>query len=113
MGALSMARLIRDRINRALADELLFGKLAQGGTVRVREEEGILLSTLTPTTSLKRLNTVLKSLIKRHQPKAVPESRHPLVRSSLMTATPILRVSCRRLSTGQAVLGDRKKKPPR
>jgi ATP-dependent Clp protease ATP-binding subunit ClpA len=40
MGARPMARLIRDRINRALADELLFGKLAQGGTVRVYEKEG-------------------------------------------------------------------------
>ena len=40
MGARPMARLIRDRINRALADELLFGKLVQGGTVRVREEDG-------------------------------------------------------------------------
>ena len=40
MGARPMARLIRDRINQALADELLFGKLAQGGTVRVREEDG-------------------------------------------------------------------------
>ena len=39
MGARPMARLIRDRINRALADELLFGKLAQGGTVRVHEKE--------------------------------------------------------------------------
>ena len=40
MGARPMARLIRDRINRALADELLFGRLAQGGTVRVHEKEG-------------------------------------------------------------------------
>ena len=40
MGARPMARLIRDRINQALADELLFGKLAQGGTVQVREEDG-------------------------------------------------------------------------
>ncbi|MBO67135.1 MAG: ATP-dependent Clp protease ATP-binding subunit ClpA [Acidiferrobacteraceae bacterium] len=35
MGARPMARLIRDRINRALADELLFGKLLNGGSVRV------------------------------------------------------------------------------
>ena len=40
MGARPMARLIRERINRALADELLFGKLAQGGTVRVYEKQG-------------------------------------------------------------------------
>ena len=40
MGARPMARLIRERINQALADELLFGKLTQGGTVRVYEKEG-------------------------------------------------------------------------
>src|SRR5258708_14480694 len=31
MGARPMARLIQDTIRRALADELLFGKLANGG----------------------------------------------------------------------------------
>ena len=35
MGARPMARLIRERINQALADELLFGKLSGGGSVRV------------------------------------------------------------------------------
>jgi len=35
MGARPMARLIRERINQALADELLFGKLVNGGSVRV------------------------------------------------------------------------------
>ncbi len=35
MGARPMARLIQDRIKRALADELLFGKLEKGGAVRV------------------------------------------------------------------------------
>ena len=48
MGARPMARLIRDRINRALADELLFGKLAQGGTVRVYEKEGDLAFDIEP-----------------------------------------------------------------
>ena len=33
MGARPMQRLIRDRVKRALADELLFGKLARGGNV--------------------------------------------------------------------------------
>jgi len=40
MGARPMARLIRDRINEALADELLFGKLSAGGKVRVFEQDG-------------------------------------------------------------------------
>ena len=35
MGARPMARLIQDTIRRALADELLFGKLAHGGRVTV------------------------------------------------------------------------------
>ncbi len=36
MGARPMARLIQDKIKRPLADELLFGKLADGGNVVVR-----------------------------------------------------------------------------
>ena len=35
MGARPMARLIQDTIRKALADELLFGKLANGGNVHV------------------------------------------------------------------------------
>jgi ATP-dependent Clp protease ATP-binding subunit ClpA len=34
-----MARLIQDTIRRALADELLFGKLAHGGKVTVDVDE--------------------------------------------------------------------------
>jgi ATP-dependent Clp protease ATP-binding subunit ClpA len=45
MGARPMARLIQDTIRRALADELLFGKLANGGkvTIDVLEDENIVL----------------------------------------------------------------------
>lgn len=35
MGARPMHRLIQDKLRRALADELLFGKLADGGTVKL------------------------------------------------------------------------------
>jgi ATP-dependent Clp protease ATP-binding subunit ClpA len=35
MGARPMARLIQDTIRSALADELLFGRLAHGGKVTV------------------------------------------------------------------------------
>ena len=35
MGARPMARLIQDTIRRALADELLFGKLVGGGKVSI------------------------------------------------------------------------------
>jgi ATP-dependent Clp protease ATP-binding subunit ClpA len=45
MGARPMARLIQDTIRRALADELLFGRLAHGGkvTVDVDDAEKIVL----------------------------------------------------------------------
>jgi ATP-dependent Clp protease ATP-binding subunit ClpA len=35
MGARPMARLIQEKIKRALAEELLFGRLASGGHVNV------------------------------------------------------------------------------
>ena len=35
MGARPMQRIIQDTVRKALADELLFGKLAQGGHVDV------------------------------------------------------------------------------
>jgi ATP-dependent Clp protease ATP-binding subunit ClpA len=40
MGARPMARLIQDTIRKALADELLFGKLAQGGRVTIDIDSG-------------------------------------------------------------------------
>ena len=39
MGARPMARLIQDTIRRALADELLFGKLLHGGKVTIDMDE--------------------------------------------------------------------------
>ena len=45
MGARPMARLIQDTIRRALADELLFGKLQNGGkvTIDLGESEKVIL----------------------------------------------------------------------
>jgi ATP-dependent Clp protease ATP-binding subunit ClpA len=43
MGARPMARLIQDRIKRPLADELLFGKLANGGRVNIDVRDGELV----------------------------------------------------------------------
>jgi ATP-dependent Clp protease ATP-binding subunit ClpA len=40
MGARPMARLIQDKIKRAIADELLFGKLADGGKVTLDVRDG-------------------------------------------------------------------------
>jgi ATP-dependent Clp protease ATP-binding subunit ClpA len=43
MGARPMARLIQQHIKKPLAEELLFGKLEQGGRLQIREEDGELL----------------------------------------------------------------------
>jgi ATP-dependent Clp protease ATP-binding subunit ClpA len=45
MGARPMQRLIQDMIRRALADELLFGRLTEGGrlTVDIDDKEEVLL----------------------------------------------------------------------
>jgi ATP-dependent Clp protease ATP-binding subunit ClpA len=43
MGARPMARLLQDKIKRPLADELLFGKLADGGRVTVDVRDGELV----------------------------------------------------------------------
>jgi ATP-dependent Clp protease ATP-binding subunit ClpA len=43
MGARPMARLIQDRVKKALAEELLFGRLERGGHVRVSAREGELV----------------------------------------------------------------------
>ena len=40
MGARPMARVIQDKVKRPLADELLFGKLANGGRVSVDVVDG-------------------------------------------------------------------------
>ena len=41
-GARPMARLIHEKIKQPLAQEILFGTLADGGTVRVTEADGAL-----------------------------------------------------------------------
>ncbi|MGA9340728.1 MAG: ATP-dependent Clp protease ATP-binding subunit ClpA [Rhodanobacteraceae bacterium] len=43
MGARPMARVIQENVKRALADELLFGKLAEGGKVKLSVREGELV----------------------------------------------------------------------
>ncbi|MEX0803930.1 MAG: ATP-dependent Clp protease ATP-binding subunit ClpA [Candidatus Binatia bacterium] len=47
-GARPMARLIQNEIKRVLADEILFGKLQNGGKVEVDESEGKLTFTYAP-----------------------------------------------------------------
>ena len=43
MGARPMARIIQEHIKKPLAEELLFGRLTEGGTVKVRAEQGKLV----------------------------------------------------------------------
>jgi ATP-dependent Clp protease ATP-binding subunit ClpA len=47
-GARPMARLIQNEIKRVLADEILFGRLQNGGKVEVDEKEGKLVFTYSP-----------------------------------------------------------------
>jgi ATP-dependent Clp protease ATP-binding subunit ClpA len=47
-GARPMARLIQNEIKRVLADEILFGRLQNGGKVEVNENEGKLVFTYIP-----------------------------------------------------------------
>lgn len=52
MGARPMARLIQEKLKKPLAEELLFGKLTQGGQVRVKvKKDDIALSVLHEDTS--------------------------------------------------------------
>jgi ATP-dependent Clp protease ATP-binding subunit ClpA len=48
MGARPMARLIQDKIKKPLAEEILFGKLEQGGEVRVFVRNGDIVFDITP-----------------------------------------------------------------
>ena len=54
MGASPMARLIQEKLKRPLAEELLFGKLAEGGRVDVTESGDELKFEYT----VEKLNTV-------------------------------------------------------
>ena len=51
MGARPMARLIQERIKKPLANELLFGELVNGGTVKVSERNGELVLEFVPAPS--------------------------------------------------------------
>jgi ATP-dependent Clp protease ATP-binding subunit ClpA len=70
MGARPMARLIQDTIRKALADELLFGKLVNGGEVPVSLKDGAMAFELTPAPP----KVVKKRVPKGAKPKAEPET---------------------------------------
>lgn len=50
MGARPMARLIQEKIKKSLAEELLFGKLVQGGHIKIVERDDQLQFEITPAT---------------------------------------------------------------
>jgi ATP-dependent Clp protease ATP-binding subunit ClpA len=62
MGARPMARLIQDTIRKALADELLFGKLANGGSVHVdiddKDEVKLVFETNKPSNEIDLAATI-------------------------------------------------------
>ena len=65
MGARPMARTIQEKIKRALAEELLFGKLVNGGEVRVHVKDEDLSFEIVPA---------IKKLKAKKAPKALPSS---------------------------------------
>jgi len=56
MGARPLARLIAEKIKKPLADEVLFGKLARGGSVRIEVEKDELVFHLTSATAESKRN---------------------------------------------------------
>jgi ATP-dependent Clp protease ATP-binding subunit ClpA len=68
MGARPLARVIQEHIKKPLAEELLFGKLTKGGTVRIMKKDGALAFDY-----LSRDEE--KSLPKPPERKALPRSR--------------------------------------
>ncbi|MBW8785653.1 MAG: ATP-dependent Clp protease ATP-binding subunit ClpA [Novosphingobium sp.] len=67
-GARPMARLIQEKVKQPLAEELLFGKLANGGEVHVSVKDGALSFELTPAPP-----KLVKKKGKKAAPKAEPE----------------------------------------
>jgi ATP-dependent Clp protease ATP-binding subunit ClpA len=72
-GARPMARLIQDKVKQQLAEELLFGKLANGGEVHVSVKDDKLAFELTPAPPKemrKKKPAVQKSAVKKKKPAA-------------------------------------------
>jgi ATP-dependent Clp protease ATP-binding subunit ClpA len=68
-GARPMARLLQEKVKQPLAEELLFGKLRNGGEVHVSVKDGVLAFELTPAPP--KLVRKKKAAPKR-QPKTKP-----------------------------------------
>jgi ATP-dependent Clp protease ATP-binding subunit ClpA len=68
-GARPMARLIQEKVKQPLAEELLFGKLANGGEVHVSMKDGALSFELTPAPP-KLVGKNAKKVVKKPKTKA-------------------------------------------
>jgi ATP-dependent Clp protease ATP-binding subunit ClpA len=68
-GARPVARLLQEKVKQPLAEELLFGKLANGGEVHVSLKDGAMAFELTPAPP----KLVKKRVPKGAKPKAEPE----------------------------------------
>ena len=71
-GARPLARVIQENIKKPLAEELLFGKLAKGGVVRVDVEDGLPVFTY-PEGAAPPKGKAKKSRRKRKGEKALAE----------------------------------------
>ncbi|MBA3864671.1 MAG: ATP-dependent Clp protease ATP-binding subunit ClpA, partial [Erythrobacter sp.] len=71
-GARPMSRLIQDKIKQPLAEELLFGKLSDGGEVQVSVKDGKPTFEITP--SPPKVKAVRKPAAKKKAPAKKPAS---------------------------------------
>jgi ATP-dependent Clp protease ATP-binding subunit ClpA len=79
MGARPLARVIQEHIKKPLADEVLFGKLKKGGTVRVSVEGG---EGGEQTLRLEPLPADLPVRPKKEEPEAAPAKRKPAAKAA-------------------------------
>jgi ATP-dependent Clp protease ATP-binding subunit ClpA len=79
MGARPLARVIQEHIKKPLADEVLFGKLKKGGTVRVGVEDG---EGGQQTLRLEPLPADLPVRPKKEEPEAAPARRKPAAKAA-------------------------------
>jgi len=73
-GARPMARLLQDKVKQPLAEELLFGKLAQGGEVHVGMKDDKLTFELTPAAPKSKAKKPRKKPAAKKKPEA-PEAQ--------------------------------------
>ncbi|MBN9034533.1 MAG: ATP-dependent Clp protease ATP-binding subunit ClpA [Rhizobiales bacterium] len=79
MGARPLSRVIQEHIKKPLADEVLFGKLKKGGTVRVGVEDG---EGGQQTLRLEPLPADLPVRPKKEEPEVAPARRKPAAKAA-------------------------------